>query len=60
MRKYILRYFKYLIELKPNEEKEEKMNNYTTLNTNKIIYHRIDDNENNYIKINYYIRSNIF
>ena len=58
MKKYILRYLHELIELKSNEEEKEEINNYTILNTNKIIYHQINDSENNYIKINYYIRNN--
>ena len=58
MKKYILRYMKDLIKIEPNEIKEEKINKYTTLNTNKIIYHQIKNNEKNYIKINYYISNN--
>ena len=55
MKKYLLRYLQELTRLEVEDEKEEK--EYEIIKTNQIIYHQIKDNENNYIKINYYINN---
>ena len=55
MRKYILKYLNQLTTIEGKEENQNEKNYYTTLNTNKIIYHEIKRNESNYIKINYYL-----
>ena len=56
MRKFILKYLKKLTRKEQvNEDDKEENNIYNTLNTNKIIYHEIEKNKTNYIKINYYI-----
>ena len=55
MKKYLLRYLQELTRLEVEDEKEEK--EYEIIKTNQIIYHQIKDNENNYIKINYYIKN---
>ena len=57
MRKYILRYLKDL----GNHERQEpdpdprNITQYENIITDKIIYHKIKDSDNNYIKINYYV-----
>lgn len=60
LRKTVLRYFKILFE-KPQENQIKNYNGYNLQNfeTNKIIYYGINDNENNYLKINYYINNTI-
>ena len=55
MKKYLLRYLQELTRLEVEDEKEEK--EYEIIKTNQIIYHQIKDYENNYIKINYYIKN---
>lgn len=55
MKKIILR------SLKDLTKKDSTLNEteiyYENINTNKIIFHYIDKHENNYIKINYYIKN---
>ena len=58
MRKYILKYFSGLTKLETQENDENKKIYFPILITNKIIYHQIERNYNNYIKINYYINNN--
>ena len=63
MRKYILRDFKKMINVESNinynddKDKDDINHQYDHLNTNKIIFHQIENNETNYIKINYYINN---
>ena len=45
-----------LIKLETNEEKTNEY--YSNLNTGKVIYHQIKEDENHYIKIIYYINGN--
>ena len=58
MKKFILKYLESITkkENKNNNNKDTKP--YTSLNTSKIIYHLIERNESNYMKINYYISNN--
>ena len=57
MRKYILRYLKELGNHKRQEPDPDPRNisQYENIITDKIIYHKIKDSDNNYIKINYYV-----
>ena len=57
MRKYILRYLQNITKLEVPDRGDDKDNGFKNLITNKIIYHQIGNNENNYIKINYYINN---
>ena len=57
MRKFILRFLNQLTTFEGYEENKDEKKYYTTLNTNKIIYHEIKRNESNYLKINYYINN---
>ena len=57
MKKFILRYLRILVHddnstTIPSDKANE---HYSEIITNKIIYHQIKENENNYIKINYYV-----
>ena len=54
-KKLILRYLHDLTT--NNQTLNESEISYDNINTNKIIFHNIDDHENNYIKINYYIEN---
>lgn len=58
LRKTVLRYFNILFK-KPEENQVKNNNGYNLQNfaTNKIIYYRIENTENNYLKINYYINN---
>ena len=56
MKKYILRYLNRLVNQPKKEISEnDSKNYYSFLNLNKIIYHQIEESENNYLKINYYL-----
>ena len=55
MKKFILRYLHELIV--HESPKEINYPQYEKIITNKIIYHQIKENDNNYIKINYYVNN---
>ena len=55
MKKYILRYLHKLTVHQSKYENKTNKKEYTSLNTGKIIYQKIEDSDKNYIKINYYI-----
>ena len=58
-KKYILKYFSNLIKLETKENNQDNKEYYHNLITNKIIFHQLEKNQNNnYIKINYYIKNN--
>ena len=59
LRKTLLKYFKILFQEKKENQNKKKNNenNIKDFNTSKIIYYVIDDDEINYIKINYYINN---
>ena len=54
-KKLILRYLHDLTT--NNQTSNETEISYDNINTNKIIFHNINNYENNYIKINYYIKN---
>ena len=55
--KYILKYFNIVFKTLKKEETHNYVYNISNFETNKIIYYRISDHENNFIKINYYINN---
>ena len=55
IKKTILRYFKIVFKNTDNNQNKNEENNLKDFDTNKIIYYGIDDDENNYLKINFYI-----
>ena len=57
MRKFILKYFNIVFKKANTHEIINIGYNISDFETNKIIYYEIDNNENNYIKINYYIHN---
>ena len=58
MKKYVLRYLHDLTVHKNKYDIKEDKNEFGSLNTNKIIYYPINERDNNYIKINFYISNN--
>ena len=57
VKKTILKYFKIASKNKEEDKNKYDENVLKDFDTNKIIYYEIDDDENNYIKINYYINN---
>ena len=57
MKRYILRYLKDLGKHERQEPDSDPKNitQYETIITDKVIYHKIKDSDENYIKINYYV-----
>ena len=58
IKKFILKYLESITKKENKNNKNKDTKPYTSLNTSKIIYHLIERNESNYMKINYYISNN--